>query len=156
VKGLYQPRSEEEKTQDILFHEMRSSAQDHVDIFSKKYKKVLLITCIGAVVLFLALCSFMMAAYDSEKLLHLVGLIVLYAVLVTLTWFVAGGVLCRSLYKFVRWSAVRSKWIDVLEQMDRAEEEYLKGTVYEDDMKKIEQRLSSLAQEINSMGSEDK
>lgn len=153
---MYQPRSEEEKTQDILFHEMRSSAQDHVDIFSKKYKKTLLITCIGAVILFLALCSFMMAAYDNEKLISLVCFIALYAALVTLTWFVAGGVLCRSLHKFVRWSAVRSKWMDVLEQMDRVEEEYLKGTIYEDDMKKIEHRLSSLAQEINSMGVEDK
>lgn len=156
MKGLYQPRSEEEKTQDILFHEMRSSAQDQIDAFSKKYKKVLLITCIGAVVLFLILCSFMMAAYDNEQLLALIFLIVLYAVLVTLTWFIAGGVLCRSVGKFVRWSAVRSKWMDVLGQMDLVEEEYLKGTVYEDDLKKVEHRLSSLAQEINAMGADEK
>ncbi len=135
---------------------MRSSAQDHIDAFSKKYRKVLLITCIGAVVLFLALCSFMMAAYDNEKLSILIFLIVLYAVLVTLIWFIAGGVLCRSVGKFVRWIAVRSKWIDVLGQMDLVEEEYLKGTVYEDDLKKVEHRLSSLAQEINAMGKEEK
>ncbi len=153
---MEQPRSEEEKTQDILFHELRSSAQDHVDAFSKKYRKVLLITCIGAVILFLALCSFIMAAYDNENVSILIFWIVLYAVLVTLTWFIAGGVLCRSVGKFVRWSAVRSKWMDVLDQMDQLEEEYLKGTVYEDDLKKVEHRLSSLAQEINAMGAEEK
>lgn len=153
---MYQPRSEEEKTQDILFHEMRSSAQDHIDTFSKKYKKVLLITCIGAVVLFLVLCSFMMAAYDNEKLLILIFLIALYAVLVTLTWFVAGGILCHSVGKFVRWSAMRGKWIDILEQMDQVEEAYIKGTVYEEDLKKVEHRLSSLAREINNMGADKK
>ena len=98
----------------------------------------------------------MMAAYDNEQLLLLIFWIVLYAVLVTLTWFVAGGVLCRSVGRFVRWSTVRSKWIDVLEQMDQVEEAYLKGTVYEDDLKKVEHRLSSLAQEIHAMGTEER
>lgn len=149
---MYQPRSEEEKTQDILFHEMRSSAQDHIDNFSKKYRRVLLITCIAAVLLFLVMCSFMLAAYDNEKLLFLIFLIVLYAILVTLSWFVAGAVVCRSLIRFVRWSAIRSKWIDILQQMDEIEEKYLKGTVYEDDMIKVERRMSSLAEEINALG----
>ena len=66
---MYQPKSEEEKTQDILFHEMRSDAQDHIDQFFKKASACLLITCIAAVLLFAAMCSFMMAAYDNEKAL---------------------------------------------------------------------------------------
>ena len=149
---MYQPRSEEEKTQDILFHEMRSSAQDHIDAFSKKYRRVLLITCIAAVVLFLALCSFMMAAYDNENLVLLVVLILTYAVFVVLCWYIAGAVVCGSFGRFVRWSAVRSKWIDILERMDKIEERYLKGTVYEEDLKKVEHRMSALAEEINAMG----
>ncbi|MCI8471742.1 MAG: hypothetical protein HFE65_01395 [Clostridiales bacterium] len=149
---MYQPKSEEEKTQDILFHEMRSDAQDHIDSFSKKHRRVLLITCIAAVLLFAAMCSFMMAAYDNERLYLLVLLVVLYAVLVTLTWFIAGGIVCRSLSGFVRWSAIRSKWIDILSQMDKVEEEYLKGTVYEEDMKKVERRMAALAEAINDMG----
>ena len=149
---MYQPRSEEEKTQDILFHEMRSDAQEHIDIFSKKHRRVLLITCVAAVVLFAGMFSFMMAAYDSERIYLLVLLIVLYAVLVTLTWFIAGGIICRSLSGFVRWSAIRGKWIDVLSQMDKVEEDYLKGTVYEEDMKKVEQRMAALAEMINAMG----
>ena len=149
---MYQPKSEEEKTQDILFHEMRSDAQDHIDSFSKKHRRVLLITCIAAVLLFAVMCSFMMAAYDNERLYLLVLLFVLYAVLVTLTWFIAGGIVCRSLAGFVRWSAIRSKWIDVLSQMDKVEEDYLKGTVYDEDMKKVERRMAALAEEINDMG----
>lgn len=149
---MYQPRSEEEKTQDILFHEMRSSAQDHIDAFSKKYRRVLLITCIAAVVLFLALCSFMMAAYDNENLVLLVVLILIFAVLVVLIWYITGAVMCKSLIKFVRWSALRSRWIDILGQMDKIEERYLKGTVYEEDLKKVEHRMSALAEAINAMG----
>ena len=82
----------------------------------------------------------------------LVFLFVLYAVLVTLTWFIAGGIICRSVSEFIRWSAIRSKWIDVLNQMDKVEEDYLKGTVYEEDMKKVERRMASLAETINAMG----
>lgn len=151
---MYQPRSEEEKTQDILFHEMRSSAQDHIDVFSRKHRRVLLITCIAAVLLFALLCSFMLAAYDSQKLYLLALLFVLYADLVTLTWFIAGGIMCRSVSRFVRWSMIRSKWIDVVEQLDKVEEEYLKGTVYEEDMKKVERRMASLAETISAMGAE--
>jgi len=153
---LYQPRSEEEKTQDILFHEMRSSAQEYVDAFSKKYRRVLLITCIFAVVLFLTLCSFMMAAYDHERISLLIFWIVLYALLVAACWFIAGAVICRSLFQFVRWSTIRGKWIDVLSRMDKIEEGYLKGTVYEEDLKKVERRMSVLAQEINTMGAAEK
>lgn len=149
---MYQPKSEEEKTQDILFHEMRSDAQSYIDSFSKKYRRVLLITCIAAVLLFAILCSFMMAAYDNQKLYLLIFLFILYAVLVTLTWFVAGGIICRSLSGFVRWSTARSKWIDVIDQMDKVEEKYLRGTVYEEDVKKVESRMSSLAQTIHAMG----
>lgn len=149
---MYQPRSEEEKTQDILFYEMRSDAQEHIDVFSKKHRRVLLITCIVAVLLFAAMCSFMMAAYDSERLYLLVLLFALYAVLVTLTWFITGGIVCRSLSGFVRWSTIRSKWIDVLSQMDKVEEDYLKGTVYEEDLKKVERRMAALAETINDMG----
>ena len=149
---MFRPRSEEEKTQDILFHEKRSGAQDHVDAFSKIYRRALLITCIAAVVLFCALCPLMLAAYDSQRLWLLAAVIALYGATVVLAWFVSGAVLCRSLGTFVRWSALRSKWIDVLQQMDRVEEEFLRGNIYEEDVKKTEQRMARLADEIHAWG----
>ena len=57
-----------------------------------------------------------------------------------LIWYITGAVMCKSLIKFVRWSALRSRWIDILGQMDKIEERYLKGTVYEEDLKDVYKR----------------
>ena len=145
---MFQPRSEEEKTRDILFHEKRTAAADRIGEFQKNRRKALLIACICGVVLFAAACPLFLAAYDSERLWLLAILFCCYVVLTVLSFYISGAFLCRSLRKFLHWSRLRSRWRDAVAQMDAVAEGILAGNLYEADRDKAETAMETLADEI--------
>ena len=145
---MFQPRSEEEKTRDILFHEKRTAAAERIGDFRKRSRKALLIACIFGVVLFAAACPLFLAAYDSERLWLLALLFCGYLLLTVLSFYISGALLCRSLGKFFRWSRLRVRWRDAVTQMDAVAEGVLAGNLYEADREKAETAMEALADEI--------
>ena len=145
---MFQPRSEEEKTRDILFHEKRTEAGERIGAFRRKRRKALLVACICGVVLFAASCPLFLAAYDSERLWLLAVLFCCYLLLTILSFYISGAVLCRSPRKFLRWSRLRSRWRGAVEQMDAVAEGLLAGNLYEADRVKAENVMEALADEI--------
>ena len=145
---MFQPRSEEEKTRDILFHEKRTAASERIGDFRARSRKALLVACICGVVLFAAACPLLLAAYDSERLWLLALLFCVYVLLTVLSFYITGALLCRSLGKFLRWSRLRSRWRDAVARMDAVAEGILAGNMFEADRVKAEASMEALADEI--------
>ena len=144
-------RSEEEMSLDIAIYEKKSTAREKLAVFARKQKIGRRITFGAAAVSLAALAAPMLRAYDAERVRLLIILFVLWIVFTAAVRVVCGALLCRSLAAYFRWSRLAAKFHTAEEVMKKTEELFAEGTLFENDLKKAENELVSLAEKINSM-----
>lgn len=148
-------RSEEEMSEDILIYEKKYSARQRLAVFEKKQKRCRIICAAAYVVSFAAAAKFMLWAYDSERVALLFLLLGAWVLFGALVYAAAGSISCRSMGRFLLWSRLASGFKSAQQFMHKTEERFAEGTVYDDDVIKAEEKLTSLADRINSLGSCD-
>ena len=144
-------RSEEEMSLDIAIYEKKSTAREKLAVFARKQKIGRRITFGAAAVSLAALAAPMLRAYDAERVRLLIILFVLWIVFTAAVRVVCGALLCRSLAAYFRWSRLAAKFHTAEEVMKKTDELFAEGTLFENDLKKAENELVSLAEKINSM-----
>ena len=144
-------RSEEEMSLDIAIYERKSTAREKLAVFARKQKIGRRITVGAAAVSLVALAVPMLRAYDAERVSLLIILLAAWIVFAAVVRIVCGALLCRSLAAYFRWSRLAAKFHTAEEVMKKAEELFAEGTLFENDLKKAEDELVSLAEKINSM-----
>ena len=144
-------RSEEEMSLDIAIYEKKSTAREKLAVFARKQKIGRRITFGAAAVSLAALAAPMLRAYDAERVRLLIILFVLWIVFTAAVRVVCGALLCRSLAAYFRWSRLAARFHTAEEVMKKTEELFAEGTLFENDLKKAEDELVSLAEKINSM-----
>ena len=148
-------RSEEEMSLDILIYEKKYNARQRLAVFEKKQKRCRIICAAASVVSFAVAAKFMLWAYDSERVALLCAVFAAWVLFCAAVYAVAGSVSCRSVRRFFLWSSLASSFKSAEQFMHKTEERFAEGTVYGDDVRKAEEKLVSLSDRINSLGSCD-
>lgn len=141
-------RSEEEKTEDILYYEKKARAREYVEAFEKKLSHTRVITAVCTAAAFAAAIGSLLGAYDRENTALVVGIALALAVFAVLIYIVSGAIMCRSLTAFFKWRALRAKFRFAEEIMSKVEEKFLDNTAFEPDVKKAESDLLASAEKI--------
>lgn len=141
-------RSEEEKTEDILYYEKKARAREYIEAFEKKLVRARIITAVCTAVLFAAAVGSLLSAYDSENTALVAVMALTIVVFAALIFTVSGAVMCRSLTAFFKWRMLRAKFRSAEELMNRVEEKFLDNTAFEPDVKKAESDLLESAEKI--------
>ncbi len=144
-------RSEEEMSLDIAIYEKKSTAREKLAVFARKQKIGRRITVGAAAASLAALAVPMLRAYDAERVSLLLILFASWIVFAAVVRIACGSLLCRSLAAYFRWSRLAAKFHTAEEVMKKTEELFTEGTLFENDLKKAEDELVSLAEKINSM-----
>ena len=144
-------RSEEEMSLDIAIYEKKSTAREKLAVFARKQKIGRRITVGAAAVSLAALAVPMLRAYDAERVSLLLILFASWIVFAAVVRIAGGSLLCRSLAAYFRWSRLAAKFHTAEEVMKKTEALFAEGTLFENDLKKAEDELVSLAEKINSM-----
>ena len=144
-------RSEEEMSLDIAIYEKKSTAREKLAVFARKQKIGRRITVCAAAASLAALAVPMLRAYDAERVSLLLILFASWIVFAAVVRIACGSLLCRSLAAYFRWSRLAAKFPTAEEVMKKTEELFAEGTLFENDLKKAEDELVSLAEKINSM-----
>lgn len=142
-------RSEEEKTEDILFYEKKAKARELLGCFKKKLRiiRVMCVMITAAAALYPIIL-----AYDSGKLWILLATAAAAAVFALTVFFVCGAAVCRSLSKFLKWHRLTVKFEGAEDDMKRLEEKFLDGTAFEPEVDATEDLILKLADEILKLG----
>lgn len=143
-----QMRSEDKKTEDILFYEKKAAARDRLTEFQKKLRCARLVTVIGTLAASAASASPFLAAYDSENTKGMIMIIAAVAVFAVILYMVSGAILCRSLPRFFKWRGLRSRFVSIEEDMKKLEEKFLDNTAFEPEVDATEERLLKISEEI--------
>ena len=134
-------RTEEEKTRDIMLYEKKARAGAIAKAYEKANKLSDLVTVIAAVAAFAVAAPFFYKAYDSESILGMI-LIILGAVLIVASArLITGAVRTRSLFVYMKWGSLSSKWTIARKDMHDYEAKFAEQTVFEPDLKKAEKAL---------------
>ena len=144
-------RSEEEMSLDIAIYEKKSTAREKLAVFARKQKIGRRITVGAAAASLAALAVPMLRAYDAERVSLLLILFASWIVFAAVVRIACGSLLCRSPAAYFRWSRLAAKFHTDEEFMKKTEELFAEGTLFENDLKKAEDELVSLAEKINSM-----
>ena len=134
-------RSEEEKTADILLYEKKARAKEICDSYEKIKKKAESAE-IAAVVLFSAIAfPIFYKFYDTESILGMILTVLCVIFLTVASRLAVGAVLARSLKAFVNWGRLSERWTYARKNMHELEEKFADQTVFEDDIRKAEEKL---------------
>lgn len=141
-------RIEDEKTRDVIVYEKRYKAEEVLASVKKWKRGALVWAAAGAVVLFAAMISFIVRAYDEEKvalMAILVGALVLGVIAV---YFAGGSVKAKSAKRFAVGCSLLRKWNNALADFEVIEEKSLEKTAMPGEIDKYEEKLVSLADKI--------
>ena len=94
--------------------------------------------------------AFILGAYDNQQVVLLFCLIGLYFVLTAAVYYCFGAYKMGSFVKFFNAVILISRWEDMIEYMDRIEAKYAEKTLHPSDLKKMENRLIKLCDEIDN------
>lgn len=141
-------RSEEEKTEDILYYEKKAIAREYIEAFEKTLARARIITAVCTVAAFAAAIGSILRAYDSENTAFVIIAALALVVFAALLFTVSGAVMCRSLTGFFKWCTLRSKFRSAEEMMNKLEEKFLDNTAFEPDVKAAESDLLKSAEKI--------
>ncbi|MBQ2730078.1 MAG: hypothetical protein IJF69_04825 [Clostridia bacterium] len=151
ASGIYfSTRTEEEKTKDILMYEKKAKASAICEKYEKVKKRASLATFISAVVCTCAAAPLFYRAYDKESFVGMI-LTVASAVLITICVRVTVGTLIsHSLPVYLKWGSLSQKWKAARAVMHEYEAKFAEQTVFEADMKKAEEKLMAISEELIS------
>ncbi len=135
----------EEQSKAFEMYEKRYAAQEKIDEAKKLRRKARVACAIGAVAVFAIMISFIIGAYDSENVVLLAILVVVYFAAVAAVYYVYGTVKNKKFLKMTRYI---TRFEDAIELFDKMEAKYAEKTLYPADREKAENRLLKVCEEI--------
>ncbi len=143
-------RSEEQKNRDVIIHEKRYRANEVLEIIKAWRQRALVVGAVSAVAAFAVLISFIIGAYDAQNIILMAALIVLYFVIILVSYNVGGSLIAKSFKAFRDARKLFRKWNDALLDFEAMEDKVAERTAMPGDMEKAEDKLISVADALAS------